>query len=549
MSWIFIKSNDKLKNPTRFNEKRLEINGANFIDLFNNRFKDDKVLFHENGKLIAVDGIILNKLELLKANEYKSWEEWCSKQCWPFCEKLRGPFNGCCYDEHSGDFFAYGNQTGDSPIFYYCVEDTLIVSPDFNAIYDFLRLNNVEITFNERAANQMLSLGFLVDGNTFITEIHKVFPGNMLVMKGNKLNETPYHRFHKETKKINEEEAIEIVEKYMTQAVHRCFDKDVEYGFTNHLVDMSGGLDSRVVNYAKSDSIEYNYARNVSCKLGNDFIFKQLDDLNFFYDIDESIDKLYGLTYYFGMTGGSRMLRGLNFNYFGLEHTGQLGDSVIGAFHCDDGKFSLESTGNTSGIIKPQVNISINDFDDGEICYAYYTRMFNCTLISHLVRRHYTYTVSPFMDVDLIQQCINIPIDYRKDHKLYFDWIYAKHPHIVDEPCTTKDGRRNPPPKNIRHLVGKMVGKRRDEFIAIIKKISGVDLEFRKDNTMNPFDYWYNNNPKLRKFMEDYYKDNCSRLIPYPKTKSDIENVFYNGNCMEKGCVLTILAALKHYMP
>lgn len=42
------------------------------------------------------------------------------------------------------------------------------------------------------------------------------------------------------------EDAVELIDRYFRQAVKREFDKDKEYGY-EHLVDLSGGLDSRMV--------------------------------------------------------------------------------------------------------------------------------------------------------------------------------------------------------------------------------------------------------------------------------------------------------------
>ncbi len=65
--------------------------------------------------------------------------------------------------------------------------------------------------------------------------------------------------------------------------------------------------------------------------------------------------------------------------------------------------------------------------------------------------------------------------------------------------------------------------------------------------TMNPIQYWYATDYKLRKFIEDYYNKNKERIAIGTKLYIDIENMFYNGTVMDKLLVLTVLATYKRY--
>ena len=412
----------------------------------------------------------------------------------------------------------------------------------------------------------MLSHGYLYRDNTFVSEIKKLQPGCMLVKddKGADIEVKTYHRLKKEiVPNLTTEQAIEMVEESFTKAVRRCFDKDLEYGYS-HLVDISGGLDSRTTNqvaidlgyknitnlcYAKSGSVEYDCASAYSKSVGNDFFFKQLDDLNFFYDIDLSIEQLYGLTYYFACTGGMRFMRAVNTERFGLEHSGQLGDAVLGEFHRTNGHFSFTATSTVAKIIAPQAPDLNEENEEEEIHYPYYMRMFAFTLKSQLVKRYYDWwVVSPFADIDFMHTCLSIPVEMREGHKLYFDWLYAKHPNTTKVRCTTVDGRTQKTPMTFRHMVGKILGKRRNDFIALVKRLSGKDLELRPTNTMNPFDHWYETVPKLRDFMSDYFNGHISMLAKFPDTQKDVQKLFEQGSCLDKGCALTVLAAYKRYL-
>ena len=135
-------------------------------------------------------------------------------------------------------------------------------------------------------------------------------------------------------------EAIELIDQGFRKAVKRCFDKDTEYGYKYHLVDLSGGLDSRmttwvahdmgyrnIVNicYSQSTSLDCQYAKDVAHFLGNQFYVKYLDEASFVREVEEVTKKNFGMGYYAGITGGNQFLKFLNFRVLGLEHTGQLG--------------------------------------------------------------------------------------------------------------------------------------------------------------------------------------------------------------------------------
>jgi len=63
---------------------------------------------------------------------------------------------------------------------------------------------------------------------------------------------------------------------------------------------------------------------------------------------------------------------------------------------------------------------------------------------------------------------------------------------------------------------------------------------------MNPFDYWYNTNNDLEKFMDEYFLE-YSEQVEDDVLKMDIIKLYNNGNTIEKTQVLTFLAIIKNY--
>ncbi len=569
MAWciVLIKSERPKLNIENLSFKRSFQNGNVLVmENFDGRFLKDKIYIADKDKILIIDGVILNKNELL--NEYKvdTFELWINKQfnesVMSIPHHMRGPFTGCAYDFSNKTFVAFANQTGDTAIFYYSGADFIIASSDYNTIHAFCNHNNIGLTFNEVAANHILSLGFVVEGNTFAKEIRRTEPGGLIytIDNQNELHIKDYHRFDKNNiLDIGIDEAIEQLDNEFTKAVRRCFDKDVEYGYS-HLADMSAGLDCRMTTvvakklgydnitnicYAKSGTDEYKYASAVATYLGNEFIFKQLDDLCFLFDLEEVVLKNYGLAIYTGITGGNKLLSDINFDKFGLEHTGQLGDVILSSYCKTPEDIIPTLEGQTySDIVKPYLQHS-ETFRDKELLLMYY-RGFLGVLSTHFTRRIYTEAVSPFVDVDFMQFCFNLPLTLRCAHVLYWKWLYKKYPDIAAMPSSTKDPRKVNNNMTFRKIVIKILGKNKRKVARLLIKV-GAGKNIQSTNEMNPFYYWYYSSKKLRDFMDNYYATYIVKLDAYPKTQRDIKRLFNAERVDEKALALTVLAAYSVY--
>ena len=565
MAWLIIKSDSKNFNFQTITHNRVLVNkGFTVIENFDKRFSADKILYseHEN-QVFLLDGVVLNKTELYSDFESNNMlallKKLIEKQNTPFCTELRGPFTGCWCDVVNDTMYAFGNQTGDAAVFYYHDKDYFVVSSDFNMVYDFCKLNRIPITFNEIAANHILSLGYVVDGNTFVKEICRVKPGEIVSFYNNEIKEKVYHRFNNdELQNISLSESVEMLDIAFRKAVKRCFNKDIEYGYENHIADISGGLDSRMtcwvakemgysnitnISYSKYNSDESKFAFIASAAMNNELIFKPLDDLHFFFDIEENIKKNYGLSIYNGITGGKRLLSDLNFEKYGLEHTGMLGDVVVGSFCSKPDDFEINSKNICySDIINADIN-NYSQYENFEI-FALYYRGFQGALTSHFIRRNYTETVSPFIDVDFLQLCLSLPLTFRCGHKLYWEWILTKYPDIAKIPST----RSFPNKKNIsiRTIGLKIIGNKKRYVLSILKRLRLYKL-MQNPNDMNPLNYWYYTNPRIQDFMNNYYLQHIDLIKSYPITQQNVEQLFHGDKSFDKSLAMTVLGSYSVY--
>lgn len=518
---------------------------------FSKRFANDKTVSSESDCVFLLDGVLLNKRELLA--EYRC-ETLCScvkrmhEKASLFFSEFRGPFTGFYYDRSENCFLAYGNQTGDAALYYHYNGNQISVSSDFNALFDFCKARGEQLTMNPTAVNHMLSFGFLVEGNTVAAEIKKLNPGEYISVKNGKIDVYEYHHFQFGHYTItNKKEAIKAIDEGFRKAVKRCFDKDIEYGYENHLADISGGLDSRMTNwvaktlgyhpiyntcYAKKNSRDEEYAKLVSDELQNGFYYEALDDISFLYDLEKLVRMNFGQAVYCGITGGERMLARLDFEKYGLEHTGQLGGAIVSYSGVEtDKEIQLKSIC-YSTVIEPKISPK-KTYTNGEE-FSFYYRFFHGTLSTHFIRRNYTEAVSPFIDVDFLQLCLNISDQLRRGHKLYWAWIKACYPKAAKIPSTRNRGNLR---MNIYHKLPTPIAR---GIIRICKGIGLISIVSDKRG-MNPFDYWYASDEKLRSFIDRYYEAHKNELES--ELLKSVDRVFRGERTIDKLQALTVLAS------
>lgn len=528
------------------------------------RFKEDKLCYDDGKRMIVSDGVILNKAELFEKYGVSALKDLflllLEQDEFTFFKEFIGPFNGVYRNKETGVLLVWGNQTGDSAPFYYKGADgTVVVSNNFNLIYEELRRNKLPYSFSECAARQLLSFGYMADDSTFLNEVKRVCAGKCLYVDGKGMVVKEWHRFSYPVKTGMEmDEAVELLDRSFRKAVKRCFDKDAEYGYEYHLVDLSGGLDSRmttwvahamgyrnVVNicYAQSGSADCRYAGEVACFLGNQFYAKYLDEASFVQDVEEVTEKNFGMAYYAGITGGNQFLKLLNFGVLGLEHTGQLGDLIVGGGFL---KSRQEEAADVNRI-KYSNKISCGDIDvsgyESHELMSLYLRGFQGALSTHYIRSHYTYVVSPFIDPEFIEICFSIPKHLRRGNRLYWAWINKKYPMAGRIRSTRKqESRFIMVPFCLKMIRLAQGGLRR------MLRVAGCSRWGHNKRDMNPFEYWYATNSGMRDFVRTYYEEHIHLLDGYERLQADLMALFKQGSVIEKLQVLTVLAAKKMYV-
>lgn len=449
------------------------------------------------------------------------------------------------------------------------------------------------MTPNRDAAYMAITLGYVIEDNTLVKEIRKLVAGHYLVLTNGEIVESQYHRFNNTPIARSKEEMIEKIDKLFRNAVQLQFEKDKEYGY-RHMACLSGGLDSRMtvwvahelgythqlnMTFCQSNYLDFKIAQQIATDLRHDFMYKALDGGNCIYDIDRVSKLSYGMACFFGLSHTFSMFNKINYQDYGVIHSGMIGDVVVGSYMDD---VSYRPALITDGAYSTEVVDKLRDYkfkyqyDNAEI-YMMYNRGFGFCGQGALAYGHTdTETFSPFYDVEFLEYCFSIPLAWRCGHEIYHEWILTKYPeaanYIWEKIGTTiieyKNQKQNPKQSIKRHymnIFGMQVPAPSDPYfgeyikgfvlrrLGLRKKV-GKQVQQTEDNhtfmletkdNMNPVDYWYYGNTELKAFMDDYWRTNKNVVND---TQLLIDMTYLYEECKatyDKLQPLTVVAAYK----
>lgn len=525
-----------------------------------NKFPQDQIFSQSGDYICFLDGYVYNRNDFICAEGFHDWQQSfilsMKKDINGHLQKLRGAYCGYLYEKETDRVVIYTDHVSNKALYYYVEGDKWIVSNYVELIVRVLQSNRISYHFNQTAAKYMLTYGYMLDESTFVQEIKRLLPGrHASILRGDVQTECYYKIPHKE-EKMSKEEAVEFIDTAFRQAVDREFGKDREYGY-KHLVDLSGGLDSRMVSWVAHDlgyteqvNISYSKAGyldnvisyKVAGSLGHEYLFKPLDDALWMYDMDEMVLKNNGAALGLGITGGNRLLRTLNRDLYGIEHTGMLGDVVLSSYYKDEA-FSKSKPQYGYNQYSNQVRY---EFDphllaqyDSQEEFVIATRGILGMQTSYMIRQHYVEAGSPFMDVDFLQTAFSIPFAYRKEHDIYLKWIVEKYPGAA-EFGWEKWGGVKPKESHIPIRMAKTAQRLAYGYLCRL---------FHKENrdSMNPVDYWYSSNQQIQACLGQQFEERITSNVLGDDLRKDMLRLYRQGGFTEKEQVLTVLAAIHLY--
>ncbi|MDN5337931.1 MAG: hypothetical protein PWQ20_1001 [Thermotogaceae bacterium] len=526
------------------------------------KFENDKIFYEDDRYIVITEGVILNSLQLIERYKASNLKDTIVKMYEEgneyFFAKFKGSFSGVFLDKKADKWIVYTNHYGDKQIFYLKLPDRIVFASEMNWIVEYMRNCGIRYTFDEIGAYFLLTYGYMLEDYTLIKEIKKLPAGCYMKIENSNFSIVRYFKVDNSPDNTQtEDEIIENVDKLFREAVRLEFEKDKEYGY-RHIASLSGGLDSRMtvwvahelgyteqlnVTFSQTNYLDEKIAKAIASDLKHEWVFFSLDNGLYLINTPEEMIRInYGNTLYAGASHVNHAVSKINFARYGLYHTGQIGDVILGTFYASENPneqyFPGAGAYSAKFIRKDERRFLNNEYPNVEV-FLFYNRAFNGAITGHLPIQQYTEVVSPFLDYDFLSYCLRIPLKYRYDHRIYKKWILEKYPEAAKYVWEKIQGR-------ITDVSIKILG-RKLTIKALPRKVFLKIFRGGTSNSkwhMNPLDYWYSTNEELKKFIEGYYNQNI-HLIKNKNVKTMCVQLFEKGNAIEKNTSLDIVCSLE----
>ena len=315
--------------------------------------------------------------------------------------------------------------------------------------------------------------------------------------------------------------------------------------------------------FSESGYLDFSIAQQIATDLRHDFIFKALDGGECIKDLEHITPITYGQACYFGLAHGNRLFESLNFEPYGIMHTGMVGDAILGTFFkkmAYNPEYKVGLGAYSQELIERLSDYSFQQVYENEEIFCLYTRGFSGANAGMTSFQRFTETCSPFCDVDFIEFCYSLPIEWRFNHKIYFDWILDCYPEAskyVWEKTKHKITRFENRKERTMNILGYEVPHWSERSFrpwlkgSILRRLglrkkSGktkAPQAFTKWN-MNPVDYWFSINPSLAEFVNNYYSSNISK-IEDNQIRADIADLHNKTTIYDKLQTISIIDAIK----
>ncbi|MGN0234744.1 MAG: asparagine synthase-related protein [Paludibacteraceae bacterium] len=534
------------------------------------KFENDKVFVNTDGCIFIIEGVILNNEELLDHYQQPSLSSLLPHLYQllgeTFFRVFRGSFCGVVYDKKQELLLVYNDHIGDHLIFYAEAGNGFCFSSDLKILSDALRQLK-PLQHNEGFMYSLLTYGYSPLCETIYDGIMRIPAGQYLRITSNAHQLLTFHRFTNKPNTLSEQENIEHMDVLFRNAVQRGLNKNKQYNLVNYL-PLSAGLDSRMTNcvahhlshepihnvtYSQSEYYDEIIPKQLANYWGNKMYFRALDGGSYLDNLEEVVALTQGLVQYSGASQVLDSFARLPKEQIGVVMTGMLGDIIFGtAFtKLDYNQSYTLGEGAYSQYYIDRLTTHIpatfwKEYPNREIYYLYVRGCYCANLGSPLILQLFGESYSPFYDVDVLEFALSIPLKWRWNYHIYDKWILDKYPDMArwKHNGHYTIGKR---PKQVslcgRTMDIKDIPKRASWYI--LKKLHIHDYyKEQLGSSMNPEDFWFENNAHLQDFANTYIEDNLPLLSSHPMLYADVMDLV-NRNASQKMQSLTLLAALR----
>lgn len=509
------------------------------------------------------EGVLLNKQRLLNDFALKDYKTLISElyalKKEQIIREFEGEFRGFIFDKIQNKFFVFTNISSTQRIFYSQFNNQFFVETSLLRLNETLVKAGIKTEPDIESFYQLLCFSNLPENKTPIQNIQKLLDGHYLeidcktlTFKEKKyfdLADVPYFSGSKNL-------AIDQVHQIFSDSVQLEYEKDTELG-KNHLALLSGGLDSRVAmlyavkNMQKPDnalcfSQSKYFDHSISEKIAQDFDihyeFIPLDGGSFLKKIDHLTKISEGMVLYTGGIHVQHAVENMQYENFGLFHSGQIGDGVLGGFNTEPFRkkpnyFKIVETPKFLPKVQESLDEILKNYETEEQ-FLLRNVAYNRTILGAHVFQQKRYQTSPFMTSDFLKFAISLPEEWKFNHQFYIEWI---NKHCKEATKYRWERTLLNPDATWKTSFGDKFVKR--GFKILNERI----LKTPQNSSMYPYQYYFDHSIEIQKYYQQYFDENFYRLENYKELSKDVSDLFKTDNFHFKSKAVNILAIFKMY--
>lgn len=510
-----------------------------------------------------LEGVLLNKKKLLHEYALKDFEtlilELFAQKKAGLIKELEGEIRGFIFDKTENKLFVFTNITSTQRVFYGKFENKIFIDSSLVRFNETLRNSGISTEPDLESIYQFLCFSNLPESKTPIRGISKVLDSNFLEIDCNSLNISEKEYFGLSLTPIfprSKNDAIDKVHEVFTDAVLMEYRKDTELS-KNHLSLLSGGLDSRVAMmyairngetpenalcFSQSGYFDHTISEKIAEDFGIHYEFIPLDGGKFLCKIDELTEISEGMVFYTGGIHAKHAVENMKYENFGLFHSGQIGDGVLGGFNTEPRRKkpnSFKIVVNPKFLPKVQNSLDeIHKKYETEELFLLRNVAYNRTVLGAHVFQEKRYQTSPFMSRDFLKLAISLPEEWKFNHRFYIDWINR---HCREATKYRWERTLMKPDAHWKTGFGDKVLKR--GFKILNEKI----LKTPQHSSMYPYQFYFDNDLEIQKYYQKYFEENLYRVENYKELSSDVKELFKADDFYSKTQAVNVLAIFKLY--
>ena len=512
-----------------------------------------KWVINQDDSSVNVDGFIYNlnssKNLLAKSSEEETLLQLYENSKESFPNSLRGEFSTVVTTEKSVEIAT--NHTSSRRVFYIEYDGVMHFHWNLKLLKDSLLSLGFKPRPNPIALRSLLSIGGVFGNQTVIQEIYMLRAGEKLIVTEGKWELNRYYLTNSEKTNLSKAQLIDELQERFVHTTSLQYDHQEVSGFQL----ISGGLDSRLnLSLAAQNGIQQEAAlcfgqtgcrdHWISEQLAKEYSLKHsfvsLESGDYLTAIDENTLAVDGLCFYASSAHFNYAL-GQTKYISPIIHTGQIGRSIFtehpfGLWQNVSEYHALLCSSKYADSINNDVKEEMELYDDIDVFYLN-NRLYRVISSGNFVAQKVGFIVSPFADPDVQDMAFSAHSEWKKKGMLQWEFMWKHHKNIMK---FSQEEYGRPVRSKAEMFLGRVQNKLRNIYFTRVHKDASK-------LSMNPFDFWWQNNLALQSALDSYFKKNIERTEYDPELREMCASLYNSESLLEKTLSLTVLSVLKNY--